>query len=190
MHLCGLFRCLNCRVCCSSTLWDCDALNFMLFNLSHLLPHDHTGGLEPSSLPLQAPTQSLLLLGLPPPTPFPAPAISLTNLTALPFHLRGIFFLCQIHRLHLPRVCQLPQRLGICRDELIKLFLLFILKLVLPAGLFDCHVCPGPKQVAFPGWLLSPQTCSSVPTWEGPSSSLSGGKLTFGHPHLAFCDFP
>lgn len=127
---------------------------------------------------------------LPPPTLFPTSALSLTNLMALPFHLRGIFFfVCLVHRLRLPRVCQLPQRLGICKAELIKQFLLFILKLVLPAGLFDCRVCPGPKHVAFPRWLLSPQTCCSVPIWEGPSSSPSGGELTFGHPHLAFCDF-
>lgn len=32
----------------------------------------------------------------PPPTPFPAPATSLTNLMALPFHLRGIFFFCAL----------------------------------------------------------------------------------------------
>lgn len=189
MNLCGLFCCLNCRVYCSSTLWDCDALNFKLFNLSHLLPQNHTAGLEPSSLPLPAPTQSLLLLGLP---PSPYSSSSSCNISNQPYGasiLEGSFFLCLIHRLCLPRVCQLPQRLRICKDELIKQFLLFILKLVLPAGLC-CHVCPGPKHVAFPGWLLSPQTCSSVPTWEGPSSSLSGGKLTFGHPHLAFCDFP
>lgn len=33
---------------------------------------------------------------LPPPTLFPTSALSLTNLMALPFHLRGIFFLCAL----------------------------------------------------------------------------------------------
>lgn len=77
---------------CSSTLWDCDALNFKLFNLSHLLPQDHTAGLEPSSLPLQAPTQSLLLLGL---LPSPYSFSSSCNISNQPYGasiLEGSFF--------------------------------------------------------------------------------------------------